>query len=61
MTGKVGTEEGETEEKKGNMAKSSCQNPVADPFSDVPLQYISVPDKIVPVTTVPVDNGENGK
>jgi hypothetical protein len=61
MTGKVETEEGEIQGKKGNMAKSSSQNPVADIFSDVPLQFISVPDKNVPVTTVPVGNDENGE
>jgi len=61
MTGKVETEEGEIKGKKGNMAKSSSQNPVADLFSDMPLQFISVPDKDVPVTTVSVGNDENGE
>jgi hypothetical protein len=54
MTGKVETEEGEIKGKKGNMAKSSSQNPVA-------LQFNPVPDKDVPVTTVPVGNDENGE
>jgi hypothetical protein len=61
MTGKVETEEGEIEEKKGNIAQSSSQTQLLIFFSDVPLQYIPVPNKIVPVTTIPVDNDHNGR